>query len=84
MIEKLKDPKTRAYIYRVATALVPLLILTGVMVPGISEAVLFLMAAVLGVGATGLAAANTGPEKTPDALESAPVAAEEDPEGLGD
>lgn len=81
MINTLKDPKTRAYIYRVVSALVPLLILTGVMVPGISEAVLFLVAAVLGVGASGLAVANTHPESAPDALEEAP---EDNSQGLGE
>ena len=53
MIEKLKDPKIRKYIYQVISALIPVLIVFGVMVPGQSELILALVAALLGLGVVG-------------------------------
>ncbi len=49
----------RAYIYRVVLALWAVLIAVGVVDDSISTEVLGAIAAVLGVGATGLATANT-------------------------
>lgn len=49
----------RAYIYRIVTALIPLLIILGVVSNEVAGAVLGIAAAVLAVGSTGLAAANT-------------------------
>ena len=49
----------RAYIYRVVLALWAVLIAVGVVDDSISTEVLGAVAAVLGVGATGLATANT-------------------------
>ena len=59
MLTKLKDPMVRKYIYSVATALIPMLVIAGVMVPGWSEVTLALVAALLGLGTTTLAGANT-------------------------
>jgi len=59
MIEKLKDPKFRKYIYQVISALIPVLIVFGVMIPGQSELILALVAALLGLGGSALANANT-------------------------
>ncbi len=60
MDESVIPEKTRAWIYRVATALVP--ILTGYGVIEDSKAALWigLVGAVLGLGTGALAAANTG------------------------
>lgn len=49
----------RAYLYRIATALIPLLVVLGVVAGDQAQLVLNVVAAVLGVGASGLAAANT-------------------------
>ena len=49
----------RKYIYSVATALIPMLVIAGVMVPSWSEVTLTLVAALLGLGTTTLAGANT-------------------------
>lgn len=49
----------RAYLYRVATATIPLLVVVGVVAGDQAQLVLNVVAAVLGVGASGLAAANT-------------------------
>lgn len=62
MLEKLKDPNVRKYIYGIVTALIPLLVASGLIIPGVSEMVVALAAAVLGLGASALATANTHPE----------------------
>ena len=60
IIELLRNPNVRKYIYSVVAALLPVLILVGVaMPPGMPEAILTLVAAVLGVGTPLLARANT-------------------------
>lgn len=53
------NERTRAYIYRVVTAVIPLLIILGVVSNEVAGAVLGIAAAVLAVGSTGLASANT-------------------------
>ena len=58
MIEKLKDPKVRKYLYNVIGATIPLLVLTGFLIPQASEMVLLLAAAILGVGGVGMASQN--------------------------
>ena len=56
----------RAYIYRVLTALVPLLVAYGVVTEGTVGLWLQLAGAVLAVGGTGLAAAHTSTKRPPD------------------
>lgn len=51
--------KTRAYIYRIVLAVIPLLIGLGFIPEVHSTAIVELAAALLGVGAAGLAVANT-------------------------
>lgn len=50
---------TRAWIYRVVTAAIPILVAAGVVAGGDAQLWLGLAAAVLGVGAGGLATVNT-------------------------
>ena len=60
LIEALRNPNVRKYLYSVVAALLPVLILVGVaMPPGMTEAILTLVAAVLAVGTPLLARANT-------------------------
>lgn len=79
-------PDNRKTVYNVITALIPILVLTGVMVPGLSDLVLVLAAAVLGVGGTAMASVNTG-AKHPEQSELDPeqdISEDEiDPELLG-
>lgn len=55
----IKNPATRRYLYGVATAVVPLLVGLGVV--GADDGILWLavVGAILGMGATSLAAVNT-------------------------
>ncbi|MGQ4553254.1 phage holin [Dermabacteraceae bacterium CCM 9519] len=53
------DPRTRRYLYRVCSAAIPLLIAAGYLAHEQAGLVLALLAAVLGIGAPSLAAANT-------------------------
>ncbi|HEX7038689.1 MAG TPA: hypothetical protein VF202_01090 [Trueperaceae bacterium] len=56
----------RAYIYRVLTALAPLLVAYGVVAEGTVGLWLQLAGAVLAAGGTGLAAAYTSTRRPPD------------------
>lgn len=79
MIDKLKDPKVRKYLYNVIGATIPLLVLTGFVIPQASELLLLLAAAILGVSGAGLASVNTPlPQEQLEELE-----AEIEQEGLG-
>lgn len=66
----IKNPATRRYLYGVATAVVPLLVGLGVV--GADDGILWLavVGAILGMGATSLAAVNTPTKGDPqvDAL----------------
>ena len=55
----IKNPATRRYLYGIATAVVPLLVGLGVV--GADDGILWLavVGAILGMGATSLAAVNT-------------------------
>lgn len=59
MIKWFHDPLHRKYVYNVVAALIPILIATGFLVPGVSDLVLVAVAAVLGLGSAGLASVNT-------------------------
>ena len=56
------DAKTRAWIYRVCTAAVPLLVALGVTTDGIAQQVLNVVAAILSVSGTTLALKNVTPD----------------------
>lgn len=56
------EPKTRAYIYSIVTAVVPLLVAVGLFTGDIAAHVLNIAAAVLAVSATTLAVRNVTPE----------------------
>lgn len=55
----------RAYTYRVAATIGALLVASGQLTAGHESAVLTLLGAVLGLGGSGLAAANTSTRKPP-------------------
>ena len=55
------DPKIRAYIYGISIPLIALLVGLGVVTDGTAGLILNLVAAVLGVGTSTLAVANTPP-----------------------
>ncbi|GAA4923582.1 phage holin [Nesterenkonia rhizosphaerae] len=57
------DPKTRKYIYGVVVAVIPLLVIAGVIAEDQVQVWLNFAAAVLGFGAAGLAAPNTPDDK---------------------
>lgn len=59
MDESIIPAKTRAWIYRIATAVVPVLTAYGVTEDGKAQLWLFLVAAILGTGTGALASANT-------------------------
>ena len=61
-------PRTRAYIYGISVPLIALLVGLGHLTDGTAELVLNLVAAVLGVGTSTLAVANTDakPERDPN------------------
>lgn len=84
MIEWFKDPTHRKWIYSIIQALIPVLILSGVLIPGASEMVLYLAAAVLGVGGAGLAAHNTKPVEPEPEAEVDTETYEVDEEALGE
>lgn len=52
----------RAWLYKVAVAAVPLLIAIGVVTGDIAQLILNVLAAVLGVGASGMALTNVTPD----------------------
>ena len=62
------QPRTRAYIYGVSIPLIALLVGLGYLTDGTAGLVLNLVAAVLGVGSSALAVANTDakPERDPN------------------
>ncbi|MFF5793669.1 hypothetical protein ACFY5D_16610 [Paeniglutamicibacter sp. NPDC012692] len=78
LFNKLKEPKTRKWIYGIATAAIPLLIGYGALTAATGGLWLVLVGAILGVGTNSLASANTKPEAQP--LEESP---ESDQEELG-
>lgn len=57
------DPKIRAYIYGISIPLIALLVGLGVVTDGTAGLILNLVAAVLGVGTSTLAVANTPPRE---------------------
>lgn len=61
------DERTRAYLYRIGTALIPLLITLGVLAEDVAADLLLLLAALLAVGEGALASANTSTKRQPDA-----------------
>lgn len=61
------SPKTRKYIYGIVIALLPLLVAYGILDDGTAGQVALIAAAVLGVGESGLALANT-PKSEPKNL----------------
>lgn len=73
MIEWFKQPANRAYVYRVVTTLMPLLILTGVLANDVAAEVVLIAAAVLGIGTPALAAANTSTKPEDSTPEPPPV-----------
>jgi len=64
---KIKDflslPKNRTYLYQVLKALVPILIVSGVILPGTETLILTFIGAVLGFAGNELAARNPTPEE---------------------
>lgn len=56
--------KTRAYIYRIFTALIPIIVALDLAIPGTPEMWLTLVAAVLGLGSSTLASVNTSRKRT--------------------
>jgi hypothetical protein len=54
-----KDPAIRRYVYGIVAAVIPLLLLTGLITPDAVTPILNAAAAVLGLGAAGLALPNT-------------------------
>ena len=56
---KLKDPQVRKYIYNVAKALLPILVVAGWLVDSNAGLVLTLVAAILGFSTNELASLNT-------------------------
>lgn len=60
------QPRTRAYIYGVSIPLIALLVGLGYLTDGTAGLVLNLVAAVLGVGSSALAAVNTSVPKDRD------------------
>lgn len=58
-----RDPRTRKYIYAVSIPVLALLVSLGVVADGTAGLILDVAAAVLGIGTSGLAAANT-PKRT--------------------
>lgn len=57
--DKLKDPQVRKYIYNVAKALLPILVVAGWLVDSNVGLILTLLAAILGFSTNELAAVNT-------------------------
>lgn len=59
----LAKSSNRHYVYGVVRALVVLLAASGFIIPGLSETVMLLVAALLGLGANELASKNPSPEE---------------------
>lgn len=82
MLTKLQDPAVRKWIYGVTAALIPLLLLTGVLVTGVDALVLNLVAAALGLGTGTLATKNT--DTSTNEAEDETELVDEDSELLGE
>lgn len=65
-MENFWTPTRRAWLYRVASAAIPLLITLGVLAPDLGGPILQFIAAILGVGAMGLALANVPADESKD------------------
>ncbi|MDQ0735167.1 hypothetical protein [Arthrobacter agilis] len=74
------DPAIRKWIYGIVTALIPILVIFGVIGPDESQAWLNLAAAVLGLGAAGLAFPNTPPPPPPPPVPANPLDRVEGPD----
>jgi hypothetical protein len=57
-VDKILPAETRLWIYRIAIAIIPLLVILGVITADIGGSILFIIASVLGLGAAGLAERN--------------------------
>lgn len=70
----IKDRKKRKYIYGIVLAVLPLLVAYGILDDGTAGTVALIAAAVLGVGESGLALANTPDREppSPDPVEDEP------------
>lgn len=82
MLTKLQDPAVRKWIYGIVVALVPVLVATGFIFPGLDQTLLLLVAAILGVPAVGLAAKNT--DTSTNEAEDETELVDEDSELLGE
>jgi hypothetical protein len=65
-ISKLFSANTRKWIYDVAMAVIPLLVILGVLNTEVAGQVMLIAAAVLGTGTNLLARANVTPDNTDD------------------
>lgn len=63
---KFLSPQVRTYLYGVSSAAMPLLVTLGVFTDDLAKDILFLCAALLGVGSNLMAAANVSKTKEPD------------------
>lgn len=52
----------RAWLYKIAVALVPLLVSIGIVTGDVAQLILNVLAAILGVGASGMALVNVTPD----------------------
>jgi len=77
MTAKFWTAERRAWIYKIAVAAVPLFVSIGIVTGDTAQLVLNVLAAMLGVGAGGMALANV----TPDNVFRIAVQAEEDEDG---
>jgi uncharacterized membrane protein len=62
-------PEMRRYIYGIVTAAMPLLITMGAVSTGLTQQILLLAAAVLGVSTPAMANANVSKTETPEPVE---------------
>ena len=62
LTEKFWTEKRRAWLYKVAVALVPLLVAVGTVTQDIAQMILNVIAALLAVGAGGMALGNMKPD----------------------
>lgn len=79
----IKSPEARKYIYVVAIATIPLLVTYGVLNEGDVENITVFIGAVLGLGTTALAVANTPVDKPVDKpVETVDIVEEEEEEDI--
>ena len=64
----IKNPATRKWIYGIVAAVIPVLVILGVLTTEDTQVWLNLAAAILGLGAAGLAVPNTPPADGPKHL----------------